>query len=50
MLKTILAALGAVVAFGGLIFILAFLEYSYERKMERRMEPRNAGKEQNDAK
>ena len=36
MIKTILAALGAVVAFGGLLFLLAFLSYRYECRMARR--------------
>ena len=36
MLKSILAALGAVVALGGLMFLLAYLSYRYECRMARR--------------
>lgn len=36
MVKTILAVLGALVAFGGLLFVGAFLAYKYECRMARR--------------
>ena len=36
MIKTILAALGAVVAFGGLIFVITLVAYRYECRMARR--------------
>ena len=41
MIKTLLSALGAVVLFGGFIFLFALMAYRYECRMVRKQEKRD---------